>query len=87
MQDESDDDHEGEENIEGKRNRVVRKTGPRREVGRSNFRALVFESDTHCYDFYVRACVQPPVCGELKRLPNEPMYMRQGKAMTQKFLE
>ena len=46
MQDQSDDDHEGEEDVERKRNRKVRKSGP--DFG-GQFRGLVDEDCTRYY--------------------------------------
>ena len=46
MLDEPDDDHEGEENVERKRNGKVRKGGPLKVVGR---RALVDVHDAYGY--------------------------------------
>ena len=46
MQDEPDDDHEGEEDVERKRDREVWETEP--NAG-GQFRGLVDEHDTHSY--------------------------------------
>ena len=45
MQDDPDDDHEGEEDVERKQNRIVRKSGPLDGVGRH---VLVDKHGAYC---------------------------------------
>jgi len=87
VQDESDDDHEGEDDVERKRDRKVWKGGPdiaeipilsNRDVDRQN---------AYHYLLSTLALSITTVHEELKYVPTEARYRRQGKAITQRFLE
>ena len=90
VEDEPNDDHEGEEDVERNRNRKVWKA----EVDSDGIpntaiwlRGLVDERDAHCCINNVSPV--SPVCekGKPRHAPTEPRYMRQGKAIIQRFME
>ena len=84
MHGEPDDDHEGENDVERKRNPIEWKNGP---LGGEDRPVLVDEHGTHSYIVGVSPRVPLPVRRELKYVPNEPRYMKQGKTMTRRFVE
>ena len=89
VQDESNDDHEGEEDVERNRKRKVWKAEVHGDAAPDAavwLRGLVDERDAHRCISEV-STMSPPVCEELRHAPTEPRYIRQGKAMIQKFME
>ena len=84
MQDESNDDHEGEDDIESSRNCKV--WGAKLSYGGVFkcdavwLRAPIDERDTHhCVNVIDQRCRGPI----LENIPNEVRYMRHGKAIAQ----
>jgi hypothetical protein len=89
VQDEPSDDHDREEDVEGNRDREVRKTevdGDAVPDAAIRLRRLVYEHDTHRYihDISREHCSR---VRELEYAHTEPRYMRKGKATTQRFME